>query len=133
MKAVILKGILLLSLIGITFLAPAQKKSTWVAPASASSVKNPLAGNASSVTEGKTIYSNTCSPCHGVKGRGDGPASSALDPKPADHSSANTQSQSDGALFWKLTEGKGPMPSYKSIYTDHQRWALVNYIRSLKK
>jgi mono/diheme cytochrome c family protein len=133
MNSMILKGSLILILVSTTTLLWAQKKSTWVAPASANALKNPLAGNAASITEGKNIYSTTCSPCHGMKGRGDGAASAALDPKPADHSSAATQNQSDGALYWKLTEGKGPMLSYKAMYTDHQRWALVNYIRTLKK
>lgn len=110
-----------------------QKKSGWIAASSANSLKNPIAGNAASLKEAKTIYSTTCSPCHGEKGRGNGAASAALDPKPADHSSAATQAQTDGAIYWKLTEGRNPMPSYKAMLTDAQRWGLVNYIRTLKR
>jgi len=133
MKPFILSRILLLLLISFSFLASAQKKSSWIAPTSANSLKNPLAGNSASIKEGKSIYLTACAPCHGEKGRGDGPASAALVPKPADHSSSAIQGQSDGAIFWKLTEGKGAMASYKAVYSDNQRWALVNYIRTLKK
>jgi mono/diheme cytochrome c family protein len=108
----------------------AQSKP-WVVPADAAAVKNPLSGNTSVIPEGKTIYVANCGPCHGEKGRGDGPAAAGLNPKPADHSSALIQSETDGSLFWKLSEGRAPMPAYKKVFTDQQRWELINYIRTL--
>jgi mono/diheme cytochrome c family protein len=41
------------------------------------------------------------------------------------------QQQSDGALFYKITEGRGPMPSFKTTLTEQQRWDVVNHIRTL--
>ena len=38
-----------------------------------------------SVGRGKVIYKEYCSQCHGATGKGDGPAASGLDPKPAIH------------------------------------------------
>lgn len=38
-----------------------------------------------SVGRGKAIYKEYCSQCHGATGKGDGPAASGLDPKPAIH------------------------------------------------
>jgi mono/diheme cytochrome c family protein len=38
-----------------------------------------------SVERGKLIYKEYCSQCHGATGKGDGPAASGLDPKPAVH------------------------------------------------
>ena len=35
-------------------------------------------------------------------------------------------------LFWKITEGRKPMPSTKKSLTEEQRWQVVNYIRTLK-
>jgi mono/diheme cytochrome c family protein len=38
-----------------------------------------------SVDRGKTLYKEYCAQCHGFTGKGDGPAASGLDPKPAIH------------------------------------------------
>jgi mono/diheme cytochrome c family protein len=111
----------------------AQSATPWIAPKDADNVKNPLAGNTSVLPEAKALYIANCGPCHGEKGRGDGPAAAGLNPKPADHSSAIVQSESDGALFWKMSEGRAPMPSYKKIFTDQQRWELIDYIRTLAR
>ena len=39
--------------------------------------------------------------------------------------------QTDGALFWKTTEGKKPMPEYSKLLKDDERWDVVNCIRTL--
>ncbi|MBS1532696.1 MAG: cytochrome c [Bacteroidetes bacterium] len=111
----------------------AQQRTPWVTPKVSQEVKNPLAGDKSVLADAKVLYVNNCAPCHGTKGRGDGPAAAALTPKPADHSSVAVQDETDGSLFWKLSEGRNPMPSYKKILTDKQRWELVNYIRTLAR
>lgn len=110
-----------------------QKDKKWVAPPEACNVKNPLEGNTTVLKSAKVLYTQMCAPCHGEKGRGDGPAAAALNPRPADHSSKSVQSETDGSLFWKMTNGRGPMQSFKTKLTDAQRWSLVNYIRTLKK
>jgi mono/diheme cytochrome c family protein len=56
----------------------------------------------------------------------------ALSPKPADWTSKKVQDEADGEIFWKITTGRGPMPSWKHL-PENDRWALVQYIRSLKK
>jgi mono/diheme cytochrome c family protein len=110
-----------------------SQSTNWVAPKDADNVKNPLAGNASILADAKTLYVANCGPCHGEKGRGDGPAAAGLNPKPADHTSVAVQNETDGALFWKLSEGRAPMPGYKKIFSDQQRWELITYIRTLAK
>lgn len=110
----------------------AQSKP-WVAPADADNIKNPLAGATAGLAEAKTLYVANCGPCHGEKGKGDGAAASGLNPRPADHTSEVVQRQSDGAIFWKLSEGRAPMPGYKKIFSEQQRWELINYIRTLAK
>lgn len=127
---------------GTTFLmsmttkeAKLQQKSAWVAPASANSLTNPLKGQPEAIAAGKKLYHTYCAVCHGDKGKGDGIAAAGLNPKPADHTSAKVQDQSDGAIFWKITNGRAPiasMASYKNTLTETQRWQLVDYIRTLK-
>jgi mono/diheme cytochrome c family protein len=102
-------------------------------PGDAKDLKNPVASNPNSVKEGKALYTSLCAPCHGDKGKGDGPAAAALNPKPADHSSPNMVNESDGTIYYKISEGRNPMPQYKAALTENQRWNLVCYIRTLCK
>jgi mono/diheme cytochrome c family protein len=111
----------------------AQTAKPWVAPPDADNLKSSVAGSSSLIAEAKTLYTANCVPCHGDKGRGDGPAAPGLNTKPADHTSEAVQKQSDGAIFWKLSEGRAPMPPYKNVFTDQQRWELVAYIRTLAR
>ncbi len=105
----------------------------WVAPKSADNLKNPLSGNIEATKAGKKLYKQNCAICHGNKGIGDGLAGMSLKPKPANLATTAFNKQTDGAIFWKLTEGKSPMPSYKTTFTEKQRWQMVNYLRSIKK
>lgn len=140
MKTTILKSVpLLLGLVGATAFFTSstviklQQKTPWVAPSSADTIKNPLKGNADATTAGKKLYATYCVVCHGDKGKGDGIAAAGLNPRPADHTSAKVQSQTDGAIFWKLTNGRPPMASYAKTLTVTQRWQVINYMRTLKK
>jgi mono/diheme cytochrome c family protein len=107
-----------------------QKK--WVAPASADKIVNPLKDDANAAASGKKIYKMLCFVCHGPKGKGDGMGGAGLTPKPTDLTSEAVQSQTDGAIFWKIAEGRSPMASYKSSIPEKKRWEIINYIRTLK-
>ncbi len=104
----------------------------WVAPPEAKNLKNPLVKSDKVIADGKKIAETNCVPCHGPKGLGDGPAAAALPVKPANWTSPAVQGEADGELFWKITNGRGPMPPWKHL-AENDRWALVYYIRSLKK
>lgn len=103
----------------------------WVAPTRAAKKKNPVALEEASLAKGKALYIKECLSCHGPTGKGDGPGAKDLETKPHDLSLPKLREQTDGALFWKITEGKKPMPSYAQTFGDDDRWHLVNYIRSL--
>ena len=127
------KNGLLLALVLVAGSRAIAQTTAWAAPSDAAGQRNPVPVSSPVLAEAKVLYVANCVPCHGEKGRGDGPAAQALTPKPADHSSALVQGESDGSLFWKLSEGRNPMPGYKKVFTDQQRWELVCYIRSLAK
>ena len=124
-------------MLGIVFMSVTSNKSMvggpWVAPKSADTIVNHFKNDAQATAEGKKLYTQMCAVCHGDKGKGDGVGAAGLTPRPADHTSAAVQAQSDGAIFWKLTYGRAPMAAYEKILTPKQRWAVVNYIRTLKK
>ena len=107
-------------------------KRRWDTPAWTDTIKNPYATVNSAADSGKVIYMKICSVCHGNSGKGDGIASAGLTIKPADHTSSNVQLQTDGSLFYEVSNGHAPMPAYKTILTDKQRWWLICYLRTLK-
>ena len=105
----------------------------WIAPAGVNTGINPLKGDVVATEEGKKLFTQVCAICHGEKGKGDGLGGLALIPRPGNFTLEKTQSQTDGALFWKMSEGRPPMASYKALLTSTQRWQLVNYLRTFKK
>ncbi|MHA4807876.1 c-type cytochrome [Flavitalea flava] len=109
------------------------QQTPWKAPAVADAKKNPLAADAKSMAGGKTSYVKECQSCHGKKGKGDGPAATSLDIPAGNFSTAATQSQSDGALFWKISEGRKPMPSFKKKLSEEEIWQSIIYMRTLKQ
>jgi len=110
-----------------------QNQGPWKAPKSADELKNPFKDQKSSTLDGKNVFNQNCVSCHGNEGLGNGPAGASLNPKPANLTSEEVQGQSDGAIFWKITNGRGIMISWKFSLSEKQRWHLVNYIRELGK
>jgi mono/diheme cytochrome c family protein len=105
----------------------------WLSPAPSAAKKNPIAPTQESIAAGQKIYSKTCTLCHGKSGDADGPAVIELNIHPARLSDPQLAMESDGALFWKITTGKKPMPAYGKRLSESDRWHLVNYIRTLPK
>jgi mono/diheme cytochrome c family protein len=117
----------------LVVLGEERSKEKWSAPAAEAQKKNPVAATESSLAAGRKIYSKTCVMCHGKTGDADGPAVIELNIHPAKLSDPQLATQSDGALFWKITTGKKPMPSYGKRISETDRWNLVNYVRTLSK
>ena len=113
------------------FLLAGGKTGDWKVPKRAADTKSPVPADEQSVAQGKSIYSKNCSECHGRAGKGDGPKGMDLEPKPSDLSSSQVQSQSEGALFWKISTGRRPMPAFAKILSEKDRWHAVNYLRTL--
>ncbi|TSA34865.1 MAG: cytochrome c [Porphyromonadaceae bacterium] len=111
---------------------PMQQSKEWTAPATANMMKNSVASNVQSIAAGKVIYTKNCYDCHGKKGKGDGPKSGDLDKSPKDFTKEQFQKQTDGSLFWKITEGRKPMASFKKDLSEEQRWQVINYVRTLE-
>lgn len=124
---------MLMVLMTLLALQATRAQTQWEAPANADNLNNPLKSDAAAAESGKRTFRMLCVVCHGAKGKGDGMGGAGLTPKPTDLTSTEVQSQSDGALFWKLTNGKPPMASYETALPENKRWELINYIRTLKK
>lgn len=111
----------------------AWAQGEWKAPAEAKALKNPVKKpDAKEMAEAKRAVESNCVPCHGTDYKGDGPAAAALPTKPADWTSEKVQKQTDGEIFWKMSNGRGAMPPWKSL-PEKERWEIVSFIRTLKK
>lgn len=123
--------------VGVALLAgmaqPGKGKDAepWVAPSRAAKKANPVPADPKSLDLGKRLFERDCVSCHGAKGHGDGPKSGELERKPTSFADAAIWDQSDGAFFWKITEGKAPMPSEKTLMSENERWCVINYMHTL--
>jgi mono/diheme cytochrome c family protein len=131
--------VLLFSLIAGLFILIAGfkvnlKPKPWPVPDKAAKTPNPVKSSGESIAAGKALWVQDCSSCHGKTGLGDGSKAAQLKTQPEDLSTAAMQSQSDGSLFYKISEGRTDMPSFKKKLPDAEDiWDLVIYMRTLKK
>ena|SRR5213082_2927123 len=103
----------------------------WIVPEGAKQVPNPLKPSQANLPMAHQLYDDKCAECHGDSGKGDGSQAKMYNPRPQDFTdAARMNSISDGELFYKITEGHRPMPSFKKRFTDEQRWQLVLLLRS---
>lgn len=108
--------------------------SDWKAPKEAAEKKNPVAATPASLKQAKTLYADECAMCHGAKGDGKGEGASGLNKPPTNFTDAAAMAdETDGSLFYKISEGRMPMLSFKGKLSEEQRWSLVNYVRTFAK
>lgn len=101
---------------------------------------NPLPVTIPTLEEGKTLYLNMCSHCHGLEGKGDGSiVKMEKFPAPPSYSTGSSsrggamKDLSDGKIFHTITYGVNLMGSHKSQLTPQQRWKIVMYVHELQK
>jgi cytochrome c553 len=76
---------------------------------------------------GKDLYMTNCKSCHGEPGKNN---AIKLVPQPPDPATSQLQQNSDGALQFKISEGRGPMPSFKNVLSSADIWNIIAFIRS---
>ncbi|HWZ54277.1 MAG TPA: cytochrome c [Candidatus Acidoferrales bacterium] len=98
--------------------------------ARAKKLKNPVAATPAAIDAGMNVYLERCQNCHGVNGDGKGPKAAELSVAPADFRDARAMAAiTDGELYWRITKGARPMPSFETL-TEEERWQAVDYIRT---
>ena len=103
-----------------------QQDPKWRAPEETAAKPNPLADKPELAAGGKKLFKRNCMECHGESGQGLKNAADLLLPV--------VQEQSDGTLYWKITNGNPDhgMPSFSGI-PELQRWQIVLYLRTLNR
>jgi S-disulfanyl-L-cysteine oxidoreductase SoxD len=100
--------------------------------AMANRLVNPVAMNPETAEQGRRLYNIHCSMCHGSGGKGDGTVAPVFQ-TPPDITEGRFQDVTDGYLYWVIRDGAGIMPAYYEHIRSHERWLIVNHIRSLQQ
>jgi len=104
-------------------------------PRRAREMTNPVAVNTEVLVEARAHFADHCASCHANDGSGDTPIGRNLYPKPPDMRKSETQSLSDGELFYIIHNGirLTGMPAWgpDDPVHDADSWKLVHFIRHL--
>lgn len=131
----IVTAIAMIGFFMMSFMMPGgEGKTEWDIPEKYKKMENPHKGDKSLDRIGKMLYAKNCKSCHGNKGQGDGPRAKQIDVPMYDLTTEEFQSKySDGEIYYMSFIGRDEMPNFESeIPTEEDRWAIVNYIRSMK-
>jgi mono/diheme cytochrome c family protein len=121
----------LLAVIAGAIVYAVMENRPWTVPEQAKQVKNPLEPSEAALKSIRPVYLDKCASCHGDSGKGDGHDASLYDPAPSNFTDARRlHDVTDGELFYKMTQGHKPMPSFKKRLSEAQRWQMVLLIRS---
>ncbi|HEY3198203.1 MAG TPA: cytochrome c [Nitrospirales bacterium] len=100
-------------------------------------LSNPVPNTPENVMQGKGFFSAFCSPCHGAKFDGNGPASDGFNPPPANFVDPGTIAQlQESYLFWRIKKGgvglpveghpwKSAMPRWEVELSDDMIWKII--------
>jgi mono/diheme cytochrome c family protein len=135
-------GMLVLSVCAFIGAAYAEEKDITVSRvpneqrADAKKMKNPVAKTPENIAKGKAIFEGkgTCFNCHGLSGKGDGPAGAILNPTPRNFTNPKFHKlRTDGELFWVIKNGSagtGMVPLIGTAITEEEAWYVITYERT---
>ena len=121
-----MKRILIIILISKLVL-PVLRAQEWIVPEEKKGRLSTFPFDDNTKKAGEKLFTVTCMSCHGSPGKGN---FLKLVPPPGDPATEKIQHNTDGEIFYKVTEGKGQMPAFKSVLTQTEIWNIISYLRS---
>ena len=94
---------------------------------------NPLQATPENLKHGEQLFLMNCSPCHGIRGAGDGSVVHLLAHKPANLMTGVSKNLPDGYIYGYIRNGGIWMPAYNDAMTSSERWQVVVYLRDLQE
>jgi len=122
--------LVIIVLTGILFSFQKVISQTWEVPDDKKQKVSSFKFDLETQKKGEAIFQRNCVSCHGTPGKAN---FVKLVPPPGDPATDKFQKQVDGALFYKMTTGRGAMPSFKDVLTEQERWQIISYFRSFNK
>lgn len=130
-QSILTLAIMAILTFGISLVSNAQTKPAI--PDEYKTKENPYAGDESLKMLGLRNYNRHCVSCHGKKGEGDGIMAKNLKKSPGDLTKLSQKNYTDGELFYMSFIGVEERPDFiKLIPDDEEKWAIVNYIKTLE-
>ena len=139
-SAGILAGLALVSLAIAYTIAP--NIPTPPVPFTARFMQDPTPDTPATVQQGKTVYQANCAVCHGIVGKGDGPAAFTLVPRPV-NLQLHVPQHAVGELYYWITSGipGTAMPAWGDVdpatgkprLSDDDRWSIIRYLQALAR
>ena len=99
----------------------------WKVPADKAKALSPFIFTDETRKAGEVLYIDKCQACHGDPGSGN---VLMTIPAPTDLATEKMQRNTDGEMFYKISEGHTVMLSFKDILSATEIWKIVSYIRS---
>lgn len=100
----------------------------WTVPPDQAKNTSTVVFDNNAAKAGEELYLKNCKSCHGDPGKNN--VLPGLVPPPVDFASDKYQKNSDGELFYKITQGRGTMPQFKTVLSEEQRWQIIAYSRT---
>lgn len=97
---------------------------------------NPLKPSVETLRAGEAKFQTYCSPCHGVRGAGNGRVVGPyprFSMQPPALISDKIKGWTDGQIYHIITKGRGLMKSYAYQIPTDDRWKVILYLRELQK
>ena len=96
----------------------------------AAAIQNPIPLTDEVLADGKRLFVQYCSPCHGAGGEGDGNAGMVIGGV-ANLKGGAYLNLPEGHIFHVITHGKGRMGAHGSQITADRRWKIVHYVKQV--
>jgi mono/diheme cytochrome c family protein len=116
-------------------------KINWTVPppVSAEQLAAAMQPTGDPIAAGKQIFMTICITCHGPEGKGDGPASATLDPKPRNLTDATYMAALNDRYLFELVSrggvavGKSPLMPPQPTLTAQDLGNVIAFVRTLPK
>lgn len=95
--------------------------------------KAPIAVDEATLKRGQERFNIYCAACHDRSGSGRGMVVQRGFPPPVDLASERVRGFPDGQIFDVISNGVRNMPSYAAQIPEHDRWAIVSWVRVLQR